>query len=475
MFYNGSKLDSSEFTATNGTSIVLGTACVLNDKVEVVAYNYTVGAFTGVGGSGTTNYVPKFTASGTIGNSQIFDSGSFVGINNTTPQSMLDVYIGSVGTYFRGGSDNVARQLKISSSTTTNAGDTHTFDAQSGTGVLAFATTSTEKMRIIANGYVGINTSNPGATLPGGAGWVSQPSKSRILQINSTDGYANSGLFLRQTDNSTGLDLWSDNYYGDSYIDSRWNDTSGRIYFRLRTNGTPVNAMSITASGNVLINKTNISGYNLEVNGSGYFDKSDGTYVAYAHSGNVVGYVGTANQVVSGGSTGNMGINATNNLIFSTGSGSPERMRITSGGQINTPYQPAFFAIGLPADLYSNYGAGPITFASAPTNRGSHWNGSRFTAPVTGIYYMAFESMYTHRGGDISFRVLKNGSSVSYSNPHTLDNGGYYPPWSQSTTTWVGTLAAGDYIEFSFVSSNNASTFIYSSGLYTKVYGYMIG
>ena len=37
-----------------------------------------------IAGSGTTNYVPKFTASGFIGNSQIFDNGSFVGIGTTS-------------------------------------------------------------------------------------------------------------------------------------------------------------------------------------------------------------------------------------------------------------------------------------------------------------------------------------------------------------------------------------------------------
>ena len=89
VFYNGSKLAASEFTATNGTSIVLGTACVVNDIVEVVAYNYTVGAFTGVGGSGTTNYISKWTASGTINNSLIYDTGSRIGINTASPSAML--------------------------------------------------------------------------------------------------------------------------------------------------------------------------------------------------------------------------------------------------------------------------------------------------------------------------------------------------------------------------------------------------
>jgi len=47
----------------------------------------------GLGGSGTTNYVAKFTGSTTLGNSQIFDNGTSVGIGMTNPSSSykLDV------------------------------------------------------------------------------------------------------------------------------------------------------------------------------------------------------------------------------------------------------------------------------------------------------------------------------------------------------------------------------------------------
>lgn len=38
VFYNGSKLASSEFTAINGTSIILATACVAGDYVEIVSW-----------------------------------------------------------------------------------------------------------------------------------------------------------------------------------------------------------------------------------------------------------------------------------------------------------------------------------------------------------------------------------------------------------------------------------------------------
>lgn len=42
-------------------------------------------------GSGNPNYIPKFSGSGTIGNSQIFDNGTGVGIGTTIPNSRLDV------------------------------------------------------------------------------------------------------------------------------------------------------------------------------------------------------------------------------------------------------------------------------------------------------------------------------------------------------------------------------------------------
>lgn len=54
-----------------------------------------------IGGSGTTNYVPKFTPNGTtLGNSLIFDNGTSVGINTITPNASykLDVN-GSVNFY----------------------------------------------------------------------------------------------------------------------------------------------------------------------------------------------------------------------------------------------------------------------------------------------------------------------------------------------------------------------------------------
>ena len=173
VFYNGSKLAASEFTATNGTSIVLGTACVVNDIVEVVAYNYTVGAFTGVGGSGTTNYISKWTASGTLGNSLIYDNGTNVGIgtNNPTPHNgsnalvikgasgsrgIIEIWDGTLGkaVFQQVGGDTYIGNLDKAST----GGDLILL--VNGTG-----TSATNAMILKSSGNIGIGTNTPGQLL----------------------------------------------------------------------------------------------------------------------------------------------------------------------------------------------------------------------------------------------------------------------------------------------------------------------
>lgn len=57
----------------------------VKDKIE----NLFVGVLTG---SGTLNYLPKWTPDGfTLGNSQIFDNGTNVGIGTAEPTSKLQV------------------------------------------------------------------------------------------------------------------------------------------------------------------------------------------------------------------------------------------------------------------------------------------------------------------------------------------------------------------------------------------------
>ena len=104
---------------------------------------------------------------------KILNNGN-VGIGTTSPVSKLDVRgrtdvnIGGEGLYFKAGGDtaNNGRSLEFSSSSNNGSfGALHTINAISGNGVIALATSSSERMRIDNSGNVGIGTDSPTAKL----------------------------------------------------------------------------------------------------------------------------------------------------------------------------------------------------------------------------------------------------------------------------------------------------------------------
>lgn len=89
VFINGARLSTADYTATNSTTVVLGTAAVLNDIVDVV--NYTATFTAGISGTGTTNYLTKWTGTSTVNSSIIFDNGTNVGVGTASPTFKLDI------------------------------------------------------------------------------------------------------------------------------------------------------------------------------------------------------------------------------------------------------------------------------------------------------------------------------------------------------------------------------------------------
>ena len=104
---------------------------------------------------------------------------------------------------------------------------------------------------------IGLGTTTPGSILPNT--WAANATNSKFLEIRSTDPAYDAGIFLRRASSGsdTGLDLWADNSAGTAYIDTRYNDaTYGNLYFRMKTAGTPLTAMTIMGGGNVGIGTT---------------------------------------------------------------------------------------------------------------------------------------------------------------------------------------------------------------------------
>ncbi len=70
----------------------------LNVDLKVTSDEYCIGAScitawpSGVGGSGTANYLPRFTAGTTLGNSVVYQNSSKIGVGTTNPNKKFHVY-----------------------------------------------------------------------------------------------------------------------------------------------------------------------------------------------------------------------------------------------------------------------------------------------------------------------------------------------------------------------------------------------
>jgi hypothetical protein len=88
-------LFDKDYEAGNSGQVLKSTGSAI-DWVDITSI--------GIGGSGTINYLPKFTAATTLGNSLIYDSGTNIGIGTTGNKNKLDINgslaVGSyAGTY----------------------------------------------------------------------------------------------------------------------------------------------------------------------------------------------------------------------------------------------------------------------------------------------------------------------------------------------------------------------------------------
>jgi hypothetical protein len=240
-----------------------------------------------IGGSGTINYVPKFTASGFIGNSSIVDSSSTVamtinpsgkvGINTLTPVATLDVNgsfrilgIGSnVNPASAGTSPNYFRFL--SSGADLYIGTEGNTAGGFFTGSLAYDNViygnstainiingGVSRLYVNSTGNIGIGYTAPAAKLSvSGTTLINTNTDNGVdkLQVSGSGYYNGSGVLGKFDGTST----------NNAYIDFR---TSGTAKWQLGNNAGSSNDFNLlnsaTGVNSMVVNSSNQIGFNME-------------------------------------------------------------------------------------------------------------------------------------------------------------------------------------------------------------------
>ena len=372
---------------------------------------------------------------------------------------------------------------------------------------LAFGTANEERMRISSTGAVGLsttpaawNTGTSGRTpLQFGFGSVSG-------RLNDLQSEVSNNAYAVGTGNDpqwAGMTRWAKSqieFNSNGGLEFKSSPVVSTSAFASSPNLTWTNNMEITVAGNVGIGtspestiKTDIYSAALtspmrlrfvdDNNGSSInplsMEYKAGLEVENAYSGATPSANGTKvakiqlTTVTSSGYSagGSMMVSAqgagydAGSLSFNTGTNSSgletERMRITSTGGVQTPYNPAFRAR---ANTVNNLGTAwqKVTYTLTVTSRNATgstaYDSSRFTSKVAGWYF--FSASYTataNSDNDGTLALTINGSFTnlvsSASFPST--SGHSYNPHFCSGAVY---LAYGDYVEVFRYSSVTTNT-----------------
>ena len=222
-----------------------------------------------VGGSGTTNYLSKFTGTGTIGNSQTQDNGANIAVNgaivsaykfavySTTPGENYNIYgnttvNGATGitgvNQGVGALTNYGASASAQNSTTKNIGIYSSADGPSteniGGQFVALSATNNYSLQL-KDGTEGVGKVLTSMTSDGKAQWVAPTSASGVFGIANTSGvytfYATLILAMASATSGQTIEMFSD-----------YTETSGGVALK---NGVNINGNSHTYT----LNKTGLN------------------------------------------------------------------------------------------------------------------------------------------------------------------------------------------------------------------------
>ena len=338
--------DSAYFATSSGNVTIgnlagTGTRLVTADANGVLGVSGLASGI--VTGSGTTNYVPKWTSSSGLGNSQIFDNGTNVGIGITPGTTNLGKSLSL--NYFGNGLFSYATDNVYLNSNTYYNGDWKYANSAAASQYVQFGgahlwytapsgtannnVTLTERLRITSGGNVGIGTATAGGK----------------VTINSALGDHIQLQRSGQTDRAILI------------------SSSDQLSFGTWASPTQ---MVLASNGRLLLNTTTDAGYQLDVNGS---IRAIGLIRSQATVGNTNGYFQLEHP---GSQTWKLGVFTDNTSTFSIGNDNggvfaSRYLNITNVGDIGIATTSPSYKLDINGTLRSVNGA---NFATTSGNVG---------------------------------------------------------------------------------------------------------
>jgi hypothetical protein len=251
-----SSITANSFVKSGGTSaqILAADGSVITAGSNITISGGTISASGGgsISGSGTTNYITKWTSSSAIGNSIIYDSGTKVGIGTVSPAEKLDIYSGASTAAFMNfiGNANTAGTSNVVIGQNSDDG---AYFWNRKASFMSLGTNNSEKIRIDSNGNMGVGTSSPVAKVDITGSDVNRVVL-RVANTNVPNGDKEINMFVGGT-SAYGITSWQNSGVIESVagLSSNFvlsNYQTGAIIF---TNSGRIERMRILADGKVAI------------------------------------------------------------------------------------------------------------------------------------------------------------------------------------------------------------------------------
>jgi hypothetical protein len=274
---------------------------------------------TKIGGSGTTNFVPKFSAAKTLTDSSIFDNGTNVGIGTASPANKLEITQGTEG-------NSGLRFTNLTASSAATTASSKVLGLNSNGDVILTNVPGTQNI-------VAFSTANPNSGSP--TFTPAQPTDQSVVYQSSVDNSmwtyngttyvtyippASTAWNLANTTNDAGSNKTS-GIFRTGNVAIGTNNPTGNFEVNGSSTQTMVNILNSNTSGRVLTKFKAASGgdFDFRVYSNGYSE----TLFGQSMSGKAT-WMGFSDLL--------LGTLTTNPMIF--GTNGIERMRILSDGRI---------------------------------------------------------------------------------------------------------------------------------------------